>query len=214
MKMLMLLLLVSCASRNTEVRPPACTVEVNAISAPKASGKTFTLHSGDKSIADNDLRFKVYAEMATKALAVDGFASVNKKPEVKIFLTYGIGDAIHTTVTSSVPVYGNTTSQVNGAWGQNLGTIQTFGQKGVRTSSQQYTDYKRTIVLRAVSAKSGEPLWETVITSTGYSDDLQKLFPYMLYAGTSHFGTTVRTSHEVALDDEKASSLKPTLRVN
>lgn len=207
MKLLMLLLIVVSCAHKKEVAD-SYTVVIDSISAPKAAGKTFAIISGDKSIANNDLRFQEFAKITEKALIADGFVP-SSSPEVKILLTYGIGDPISHTETRSVPVYGSTTSNVANAWGQNIGSVQTWGHKGFRTNSEHITNYKRTAVLRAVSAKSGDPLWETVITSSGTTGDLRRVFPYMLYGGIGHFGTSNKDKHIVYEDNAKANALKP-----
>lgn len=206
MKLFMLLLLVSCASK--QAVKPHYTVAIDSLSSPQASGKTFVIVSGDKAVPDNDLRFQEYAKITENALKADGFVPVLSNPDVKILLTYGIGEPTSHTVVKSVPVYGHNNLQVANAWGQNIGKIQTFGHKGYKTSSKTITQYKRTIVLRAVDEKSNEPVWETVLTSSGASSDLKEAFPFMVYAGTKHYATSTKAEYDIDTDSVKANGLR------
>lgn len=211
MKMLLLLfVLVGCASGDYAVDDrDSYTIAVDSISGPASSLRNFTIVSGMSDVKDSDLRFQEFANVASKALELEGF-SPSAKPDVKIVLTYSVSDPRTHSETSSVPVYGTKTTNFSNSFGQNLGSAQSFGQTGTVEDVETITNYTRTVVLKAYNAKTNAQLWETSVTSSGRSGDLRKLFPYLVATGAKHFGTTT-AGKQVSIvweDDARVSALR------
>lgn len=202
------------------------TVKVDSIADSESLGETYVLKSGLQGIADNDLRFKEYANIVSNALKRKGLKKVDdvKTADLVIMLAYGISDPKTKSYTRSVPVYGqnNTTTVVNNSWGQQIGSFQTqqsnpYAPSGYQSVTDEVTTYDRFVVLTAYDAKDVikprgkdekfEPkmAWETKVTSTGSSGDLRKVFPVMMIGAIPFFGENSGKQKvlNIDIDDEK-----------
>lgn len=209
MKIFMLLVLVSCAGGRVASNEPRNfhIVHVDAISESNTL-KRFKIVSGMPNLKDTDLRFKQLAKVARNALLIDGFVEDEKAPEVKIALTFQIGDAETTTTQTTAPVFGVSNSQVSNTFGQNVGSVRTFGQTGTRTSSSSRTLYVLKVGLSAVSVKTKTEVWVTNIESVGLTQDLVEVFPYMVFGATGHYGTSSKDKYNVKIGDPRVEALR------
>lgn len=210
MKILMLLVLVSCANtytpRPVEKIVTSYYIDVDAISAPNLLPQKYVLKPGTKV---SELRFQAQARIVKKALAVDGFVEDVKAPDVVVYLTSEVSDPKTQMVQDTYDTYGSTTTQLDNSFGQRVGSAQSFGKTGQFTTNTEVTKYMRKVSLKAVSSKTGKEVWEVDIKSLGRSGNLMELFPYMMSAAIGNFGKTTapKTSYEIYEDDPKAIAL-------
>jgi len=138
--------------------------------------------------------------------------------DLVIFFRYGISDPQTFQETYSIPVYGQTgissmktTSYTTGsAYGSAYGygntvygsaygssyknsvtnVTPTYGVTGYRQETNTYVSYFRYLTLNAYDMKYSKPKmeWSIALTSSGSSDDLRRVIPYMLAVGEPYFG--------------------------
>ena len=169
-------------------------------------GANYILLPGLKDIDINDLNFKEYSSYVEKALSQKGFRKVllGDKPDVIIFLAYGIGDPQSETLAYSVPIYGQT------------GDGSTYGVVGSQHYVSNIDMYYRWISIEGISVaefindKKIVPIWKTTITSKGTSGDLRRVFPYLLVAGQDYLGenTGKQIRFTIYESDSRVKALK------
>ena len=198
-------LVTSCASKY-EVR-------VDSISRYANPTGSFAVISGMKDIANDDLRFQEFANVVSNGLKKKGFVLVteNERPDFVVLLNYGISRPQTSTHVSSSPVYGSRTSYVNNIYGQQIGSVNSYGVQSYRTQTYDVTNYTRYVLLKAYNSEEKE-LWQTTITSTGTSSDLRQVFPFMVHAAVPFFGVTTDKQEEIEVSElwnkEDANSLR------
>ena len=200
---------------------------VDAISGPKAeSMKTYVLLPGIEGLASNDLQFLEYAEYVDRALADRGFMRTNSFEEASlaIFLVYGIGNPQTIQYSYSLPVWGQTgvTSSTSGridVFGNYQSTTTetpTYGLTGLGTATGTRTAHFRFMLLEALDLdmyrKSAEveQVWKTEVVSSGSSDDLRLVFPYMVTAAVPYLGRNPGQKVRVVLpgDDPAVQAIR------
>jgi len=126
-----------------------------------------------------------------------------------------------TTGSAYGSVYGNSNSAYGSASGNSTTTTRTnvnptYGVTGYRQQTSTYTKYFRYVTLTAYDLnvyKENEKekiAWNTILTSSGSSDDLRKVIPYMVTVGASYFGKSSgeKKSLEIYGNDERVNQLK------
>jgi hypothetical protein len=194
--------------------------------------KRYLLATGDSTINENDLQYIEFSEYVKKALDHKGY-SETKNPEeadVVVFFKYGISDPQTFQRTVSIPTWGqtgvkstNTTGNVYvNPYGKNINYNQTttstptYGVTGYRTVNQTITQYLRFLTITVYDSneykETGKDkiVWNTIITSSGSSGDLRKVFPYLIVAGQNFFGLSSGERKEVNIyeGDERINQLK------
>lgn len=214
--------LSGCATQNLPTHFLVFVDSINGDSAP--STMTYVIGSGDKQISSGDLQFREYASQIEKALAEKGFVKAQSPDDAAILvaLTYGISDPKETTVSYSMPVFGqtgvasSTTYGRVGAGGTFSGTTYntpSFGVTGYAPVTDNHTTYNRHFVTTAfdiaASKEKGRDvqLWRTTVTSTGSSNDLRRVFPYMVYAARPYFGGNTGKKIEVTVQEDQPEVL-------
>lgn len=210
--------LSGCATQNM---PTHFLVFVDSISGDGApSSMTYVIGSGDKQISSGDLQFREYASQIERAIADKGYVKAQNPDDaaVLVALTYGISDPKDTSVSYSLPVFGqtgvasSTTYGRVGAGGTFTGTTYntpSFGVTGYVPVTDNHTTYNRHFVATAfdlaASKKLGRDvqLWRTTVTSTGSSNDLRRVFPYMVYAAHPYFGGNTGRKIEVTVQEDQ-----------
>jgi len=194
------LFLSGCAS----MEPPArFEVTVDSIaSAESATKRSYVLAPGDKSVNETDLQYQEFASYVHKVLGERGFtkAGALQDAQLLVFLTYGIGDPQAHQYTYEVPKFG----QTGVASSSTFGTASLYGNRGTYSATTTYTPtfgvvgstthvatevtYTRSLTLDAYDApayaadKKLAQVWKTSVRSTGSSDDLRRVLPYMVWA--------------------------------
>lgn len=184
-------------------------IRVNSFSDKdtKIEKYSFNILSAEKN--DSNLEFKEYAIQVRKILEQKGntFSSDIKTCDVIVFLSYSIDDGKTTTSVSMMPIYGGNqyTSTIQNSVGQTIGSVQTGPQNPYMPTSYQpvyssQTNFTRQIILSGFKRATNTPLWETKITSTGYSDDLRQIFPIMLIGASDEIGTNTHGIKNINLE--------------
>jgi len=195
-------------------------VNVDAVCANVATrGHSYLLWPGEKGLTPNDLLFREYAKNIDTILRGAGYtrADSTEQADIIVIADYGIGNPRISTSTTSVPIYdfvGGGTSHITvntmTPYGSSMttGTITempTYEQVGTRQVTETSVEYMRYAVLRAFAADRLETdstpieVWRTTITSSGSSNDLRMVFPYMMIAAQRYVGKKTAHSEKVTL---------------
>lgn len=191
------------------VTGPRFVVKVDSISAPDTKSKIrYILAPGVKNVKETDLQYLEYANYITQALNSEGYANAPdfNNADIIIFLGYGIGNPETHQYTYSTPI-----------WGQTGGTListptlttytPTYGVTGSTTNTKTRTSYRRYMFLDAIDVekykKTKETIqaWKTMVTSTGSSGDLRRIFPVLVAASKEYFGTNTGQQVKVTLTE-------------
>jgi len=206
-------------------------VHVDSISDTSAQlNKTYLIMPGNKDINANDLQFREFASLLVKAMAIQGYilADVSQKPDLEVYLSYGIGEPETHTYSYSEPVWGQTGvniySETNQYTGKNNVTTQNsstfmepqYGVTGYTEKTGEVTVYKKFILIDAFDIKNGsqgsqlKEVWKTSIAANGKAKDLRKVFPGMLAAAAKYIGTNTgeELQVEVAQDSPVLKAIK------
>ncbi len=149
-----------------------------------------------ESVDPSGLQYQEFEKKMRFSLEKAGLIYDEKAPEIGIIFYYGIGAPKTTTKTFAVPIFGQTGYSSSHTYGYNYGsnytqTTQYTPQVGVVGYSQgetTTTSYDRFLKLMAYdisktkSEKKPVELWEINIVSTGPSNDMRRVFPYMSVA--------------------------------
>jgi len=216
------------------VAPIKFVSDINSLSQPDTAGKKlYVILPGDKGIDPSELQFMEFASYVENAMAEKGYVKVesSEQAEIAVFLSYGIGDPQTHQYSYSVPVYGQT--GVSSA--QTFGTVSsfggigtysgrttytpTYGVTGYRSGVNTITTYTRFLILAAydiagsTNDKNPVQLWKTEVSSTGSSNDLRFVFPYMVVAMKPYLATNTgrKIRKEVYEDDPNVLHLRGTL---
>lgn len=160
--------------------------------------------------------------------------------DIIIYFNYRISEPIVYQETESIPIRGQTgvssvTSISNSNSTTNNGyqykyiktgststsnintTTQTYavpqyGTVGYREKTTTHTEYLRFVHLIAynINNNNNRAIWSTVITSSGSSNDLRKVIPYMLIGGSKYLGKSSEEKKERRIyeNDERVIWLK------
>jgi hypothetical protein len=204
-------------------------VDIDSISSTETElKKRYILLSGLKNIEVGDLQFKEYAQYVERALTSKGFVKANNLEEanVAIFLAYGIGDPQKHVYSYSLPIWGQTGVSSSTTYG----TINTFGSTATYSGWTTYTPkygvtgfmpivgsyvtHFRFLILDAVDldeykrSQKVVQLWQTIITSTGSSDDLRRVFPILVAASKPYIGTNTSRKVKIVLSENDVKVLE------
>lgn len=194
----------------------ATTAEVSVSSIAEesvtTSSKVFNIVPAQKSVKEKDLEFQKFAEYTANALESKGIKRTGdtSKDYLIVTLAYGVGEPEKSVTTYSAPVYGGfgygvypTVVPPMGYMGPGMfaapGATAMAVPIGQQTVVEEQIEYRKYIVITAYQYdprakenkghRDAKMVWQTRITSAGESDDLGKLFPYMLAAGLDKLAT-------------------------
>ncbi|MBI3811240.1 MAG: hypothetical protein HY283_03410 [Nitrospirae bacterium] len=174
------------------------------------------------------MQFKEYAAYINRALISRGLTPVEtaEKADLAVFVIYGIGNPQEHQYSYSLPVWGQTgvsssntygTLSMYGNYGTYSGTTTynpTYGIKGYTSHVGNYATYFRFLVLDALDlaeykqTKKEVQLWKTIITSTGSSGDLRRVFPYLVSASKPHIAANTGQQIKVILEENDPSVME------
>lgn len=199
-------------------------VYVDSISAQNAEMKRrYVLLSGLKNINPDDPQFKEFACYVEKALALKGFIKANdfEDAELAIFLTYGI-EGQENLITYLLPVWGQTGISSSFSHGSitTSGDITTYsgwttyipsyGITGYIPIVKTHETYFRFLIIDAVDLEEYKrsqkivSVWRTIVTSTGSSNDLRRVFPVLIGASKSYIGADTKKKIKVTIREKAA----------
>lgn len=197
-----------------------CTVSINSISYAYApEGIRYVLMPANEGTASNDLQFEQYASYISSALQSRGLILTDnaENADAVIFVAYGISDPQENEYSYKVPVWGDTgvspsrTVETTTTFGRSVAytattTYRRYGITGHQTKVAGFTTYSKFIVLDAFGLskfqqnQEQDHLWRIIITSTGTSTDLRRIFPYMVAASEPYIVTNTNQQVTVTLD--------------
>lgn len=180
-------------------------VDVSSLSVGNNDKKKIFIVPADKNVNINDVVFLEFAKYVGKALSKNGFIVVDNLDEADqvLFLGYAISEPQSYNV--QVPMWGPTGIASSSTFGNinssgnfysNTNYNYQYGITGYM--SRQVIYFTRVIVLTAydwklfVKTKKEKQIWQTNIISTGSSDDLRYVFPYMVLASEKYIGRSTR----------------------
>lgn len=188
----------------------------------------YLLLPGEKGADASDLQFLEFATYVEKVLSEKGHTKVQSldQADIAIFLSFGIGDPQTRQYSYATPTYGQT--EVSAA--TTLGTVSSFGGMGTYSGATtytptygvtgyvpqigSYTTYTRFLLMAgydiAAQAKEakGLQLWKTEVLSTGSSNDLRLVFPYMVAAMRPYLATNTGRKIRITIPEDDPSILK------
>lgn len=173
------------------------STEISALSSRAAlSKKAYLLLPGAQETSPYDLQYLEFSGYIDKAMASQGFIKVTEptKAEVIVFLSYGVGDPIARTYSYSVPVYGQTGFYASQKKGKSKTYYTpTYGVTGYTNQIGTEINYVSNISLDAydntdLNTPQPQQLWKMEVSSTGQSNDLRMVFPYMVASMKPYIG--------------------------
>lgn len=202
------------------------TVTIDSIGSDVRIGsRTYVLVPTMEDVKVTDLRFIEFANQIHKALSKKGYVKVDNPEEadIAIFVTYGIGNPQEHRYSYTLPVWGQTgvaSSSTSGnvyvfgnaaTYSTNTTHTPTYGIVGSNTYQGTYITYFRYLKLDAFDLrklrdeKQETQIWSTTVTSTGSSDDLRLVFPYMIAACQRYLGVNTGKKLSITLDQNDDS---------
>lgn len=191
-------------------------VKVDSLRSSDAANKIkYVLFPGNKDTPDTELQYIEFSQFIHRGLQHNGFISSNpQEADIVIYVFYGIGAPQQNLYSYSQPQWGQTgiSSSYTTGMVQSYGNTATYsgqttyipeyGITGYSSQVGSYVTYDRYLVLGAIdwqnflrNNKQVVEVWKTVVTSTGSSNDLRKVFPVMVAAARPYFGK--RTENQV-----------------
>jgi hypothetical protein len=211
------------------------TVQVNAISDTKiatADSTRYVLLNGNGEGLENDLFFREFSAYFIPLLTQKGYQQVatRDKADIEIFFRYAVSDGRSGIQTFAHPIYetfgGNvisfteTKTDSSGTTTTTQGTVHVPLQTqyvGTSVESRSYTEYTCSAALEAYSInstdeKTGQPviLWKTLMSSTGDTNDIRTVMPFMAAAAAPYLAGNSGTAITVRLkpDDPRVVKIK------
>jgi hypothetical protein len=168
------------------------TVKIDAISRGITQGNAYVLQP-PPGVEQSDLHFQTYSAYVKQALAMQGFRGAKslEDADLAIRMACGLGDPREKVSTWTEPVYSqpgykDVSGYVNGQYVE----AQVYQEKevvGHRRHVDVNTVCTKSLTLSAHDAANpAVQLWKVVVTTSGRSQDLRKIMPY-LAAGATHY---------------------------
>lgn len=149
-------------------------------------GTTFTILPADESISANDPKFQWFAQQTAPYFILNGANYVTNvnDADLVLLLDYGIGET--TPRMYNKPIWGQTgiRSSTSTFKGNRIKTTYTPSMGVVGYQQGTINQYRKHIELYLYNADTTEGmslLWQLNMELIGESQDLQKMFPAMLY---------------------------------
>lgn len=174
-------------------------VQVNALSDPELAARlrTYTLAPGDKDTRTTDLLYREMADHARAALLSAGLTETDPtSAALRIELTYGTGDPVTRTITSTQPIYSEigggiarTTREVKDANGKVSTVTETsvipgrYERVGTDVTSTTVTTYRKHVQLSArLPGDQGLEVWNASALTDDFNNDIRSMAPYLFAA--------------------------------
>jgi hypothetical protein len=148
--------------------------------------KTYYITSGMEGVPDDDSEFRQLALYLSNSLRTQGYTMSNRgSADLEIRLSYG-ADPLQTSDTHS-EYYNNVTNRT-------------------KTVTETSTGYER--FLDIVALRNGEQVWTVAVKSSGGSNDLLRVIPYMIVAAQGNIGNSSDYSVVIHEDDYRVQIIK------
>nr|QQZ48920.1 hypothetical protein JKL49_16680 [Phenylobacterium glaciei] len=211
-------LLAGCA-----IQPPTIDVSVSGFVAAEFSPTLQHAVVPFDAEQANDLQFAEASEEVQRALVKAGLqvATSAERPDVGVFVDYGIGSPRTETSVVSLPIWGQTgvASSTTTGYLSPTGAISavttntpSYGVVGADSVPVSTTVYDRYVMLsgfdlnRYAKSKEVKRFWQIKITSSGSSGDLRLIIPYMLNAAVPYLGKSTGKAVTVVLSQDDANA--------
>ncbi|MGB7950865.1 MAG: DUF4136 domain-containing protein [Candidatus Binatia bacterium] len=157
---------------------------------------------------EGSLQHKAYEEVVRRELNAKGFRETTvNQAQALVFFAYGIDTG--KGIVSSYPIFGQTsaTDCLTGLRSEQPCNWPTYGFVGTREASEtQYTRVLRLGIVdqQALAEGNIKKLYEGQVVSSGFSDQLPKVLPFMVKALFEDFPSesgSTRTSSQVTDSD-------------
>lgn len=230
-KLQVFLVLAIVLSGCVTVPPTEFVSSIDSLAASNALlKKRYILIPGGKGIDVTDLQFQEFSNYLDRSLSESGFvkAGAFENADIAILVSYAIGDPQTYQYTYSLPTYGQTgVSSANTS-----GTVSSYGGMANYSSTTSYTPaygitgstthigtntvYTRFLVLDAYDVevyardKKLSSVWKSSVVSTGSSNDLRLVMPYMVTAMSPYLGINTGKKIEIhtRVDDQKVKVIR------
>lgn len=209
------LLLTACS---TAPRTMKFRTEIDSLMAVgEQQGKTlFVVLPGNAGGNDHDLQFIEFKSYIEKILANRGYtkASSLQDSNVVMILSYGVGNPEIRQFSYEVPIW-NDMAYYYPMSRYYRGFYPGYGVGGYAQRIDSYTTFRRYLVLEACEKEAYQlqqqckQLWKTSVQSSGSSNDLRMVFPYMAAAMQPYIGSN--TGHMITVDIDETDPLARSL---
>ena len=214
---LLILLLALLTACSTAPRPMKFRTEIDSlVAAADQQGKTrFVVLPGNPGGNEQDLQFIEFKAYIEKILANRGYskASSLQDSNVVMFLSYGVGNPEIRQYSYEVPMWNDMGYYPMSRYYR--GFYPGYGVGGYTQRIDSYTTFRRYLVLEACDKdayllqQQRKQLWKTSVQSSGSSNDLRLVFPYMAAAMQAYIGQN--TGHMLTVDIDEADPLARSL---
>lgn len=203
--LLLFLLLGGCAATS---HPLQFRTEIDALAAPgDIAAKRFVVLPDNPNGNTQDLQFIEFKGYIEKILANRGYskAASLQDSDLVMFLSYGVGAPEVHQYTYDVPIWNDWNYYYPYRMSRyNRGFYPGFAAGGYSQRIETYTTFRRYLALEACETgaylhqQQRKQLWKTSVQSSGASNDLRLVFPYMAAAMQAYLGSN--TGHMITLD--------------
>lgn len=210
------MLLTACMSS----RPMQFRTEIDSlVAAADNRDKTrFVVLPGSADANEQDLQFIEFKAHIEKILTNRGYSKAGSLQDsnVVMFLSYGVGAPEVHQYSYEVPVWNDMGYYYPYRMSRYYrGYYPGFGVGGYTQRIDSYTTFRRYLLLEAcdkeayLQQQQRKQLWKTSVQSSGASNDLRLVFPYMAAAMQAYIGTN--TGHMITVDIDEADPLARSL---
>lgn len=210
-----ILLLAACSST---ARPLQFRTEIDSLVAASGSqlNSRFVVLPGNAGANESDLQFIEFKTYIEKILTNRGYSKADSLQDsnVVMFLSYGIGAPEVHQFTYDVPLWNDMgfyyPYRMSGYY-RGFYPGYGWGMGGYSQRTESYTTFRRHLELEAcekdayVQQQQRKQLWKTTVQSSGSSNDLRLVFPYMAAAMQAYIGTN--SGHMLAVDIDENNPL-------
>jgi len=218
-RFLALILLALTGACATTPQPLRFRTEIDALTAAdvqSVAGKRYVILPGNTDGNPQDLQFIEFAGYIEKILNNRGYLKADKpqNSDLVMFLSYGVGSPESRQLAYDVPMWND--FYPYGPYGMGMyryyrGYYPGWGVGGYSQRVESYTTFRRYLLLEACETatylQSGQrkQIWRANVQSSGLSNDLRLVFPYLAAAMQPYLGTN--TGHMVTVDIDESDPL-------
>lgn len=215
-RILVLALFALLTACSTTPRSLQFRTEIDSLAAvgDRRSSMRFVLLPGNPGANDQDLQFIEFKSYIEKILANRGYSKAGSLQDsnVVMFLSYGVGAPEMHQYSYEVPLWNDMGYYYPYRMSRfNRGYYPGYGVGGYAQRIESYTTFRRYLLLEAcekeayLQQQQRRQIWKTSVQSSGASDDLRLVFPYMAAAMQAYIGSN--TGHMVTVDIDETDPL-------
>lgn len=193
--------------------------EVNAIAKPGALDKRrFTVLPNEEVASGDPLQLSLFTQYVDRMLVHKGFyrAESRNRSDLLVYLGYSVSGPRSVTAYRQEPIYGQTgmekksTRQTNGnTTTTSTQYVPTYGVIGYKKVPYVETKYEYRVHLHAYDRQTSgrrdgqtTPIWEVNAYTSVLTNDLRRVFPYMVAAMAPYVGQTTVGKVDIRVPDD------------